>query len=97
MRRSPVPVILLLVLSVCGLTAAGPALPLLHSIFADHVVLQRGVPVPVWGWATAGTGVEVTFAGQEKRAVGDASGRWIVRLDRAPTPFPGACSARAAT
>ena len=51
-------------------------------VFGDHMVLQAGKPVPVWGWAKPGETVAVRFAGQVKRStasVGD--GLWEVRLD----------------
>jgi sialate O-acetylesterase len=51
------------------------------DVFSDHMVLQRDKPVPVWGWATAGQRVSVTFAGQTKTASADAKGKWKVRLD----------------
>ena len=51
------------------------------ALFSDHMVLQRGVVVPVWGWADAGEPVVVSFAGQEKTAVPDATGKWMVKLD----------------
>ena len=35
--------------------AAAGELPFVHPLFSDHVVLQRGVPVPIWGWAEPGT------------------------------------------
>ena len=50
------------------------------SVFADHMVLQRGVPVPVWGWADAGEDVTVEFAGQKKSVKADADGKWLVKL-----------------
>ena len=53
----------------------------LANIFSDHAVLQRAAPVPVWGWADAGVEVTVEFAGQKKRAVADANGKWMVKLD----------------
>jgi sialate O-acetylesterase len=52
------------------------------ALFTDHAVLQRDVPVPVWGTAVPGEVVRVSFAGQERRTTADASGRWMVRLDR---------------
>lgn len=51
------------------------------SIFADHTVLQRGKPVPVWGWAEPGEPVTVSFAGQEKRTTADEDGGWKIALD----------------
>jgi len=54
------------------------------KIFTDHGVLQREMPVPVWGWAEAGAEVQVEFAGQAKSTAADKSGRWLVRLDPMP-------------
>jgi len=51
------------------------------SVFSDNMVLQRGKPVPVWGWAEPGEKVTVKFGGQKKKAKADKSGKWMVRLD----------------
>ncbi|QUD90919.1 beta galactosidase jelly roll domain-containing protein [Phenylobacterium montanum] len=59
-------------------TAAPP--PLLAQAFTDHAVLQRGAPIPVWGWAKAGETVSLDFDGQTVQARADASGRWSARL-----------------
>lgn len=53
----------------------------LPAIFGDHMVLQIGQPVPVWGTATAGKPITVAIAGQSKQATADADGRWRVTLD----------------
>jgi sialate O-acetylesterase len=55
--------------------------PFLHPLFSDHMVLQREVRVPVWGWAAPGTKVEVAFAGQTRVAVASSKGKWMVRLN----------------
>jgi sialate O-acetylesterase len=39
----------------------------LPHMFTDHAVLQRGMPVPVWGKADPGEAVEVKIAGQTKK------------------------------
>ena len=52
----------------------------LASVFSDHMVLQRGKPVPVWGTAEPGEKVTVAFAGQKKTAVADAAGHWKIVL-----------------
>ena len=49
--------------------------------FADNMVLQRGVAVPVWGTAAPGEPVKVEFAGQSKTVKADAAGLWRVSLD----------------
>ncbi|MCE9532412.1 MAG: hypothetical protein K8T89_15030 [Planctomycetes bacterium] len=38
----------------------------LAPIFADNMVLQRDMPVPIWGTAAASEAITVTFAGQKK-------------------------------
>ncbi len=50
------------------------------KMFGDHMVLQRGVPVPVWGEAEPGQEVTVEFAGQKKVATADKSGKWMAHL-----------------
>jgi sialate O-acetylesterase len=54
----------------------------LPAFFSDHMVLQRDVTVPVWGWASAGEQVTVSVAGQTKTATADAAGKWSVKLDK---------------
>ena len=53
----------------------------LAAPFADHMVLQRGTKIPVWGHAEPGESVEVRFADQVKTAVADAAGKWRVDLE----------------
>lgn len=55
--------------------------------FTDNLVLQRDIPVPVWGTANAGERVIVTFAGQRKTTRADPSGCWQVVLDPLPASF----------
>jgi len=52
----------------------------LGSPFVDDMILQRGMPAPVWGWAPAGVEVTVAFAGQEQAAVAGPKGKWRVTL-----------------
>jgi sialate O-acetylesterase len=77
------------VFCVCALTVARAQTaqtrvdsekPFLHPLFSDHVVLQRGVRFPVWGWTTPGARVDVSMNGREANAVADAQGRWTARL-----------------
>jgi len=50
------------------------------TLFGDHMVMESGMPVPVWGTADPGEKVAITFNGQTRTAVADASGKWMVRL-----------------
>ncbi|HEX4143538.1 MAG TPA: family 16 glycoside hydrolase [Pirellulales bacterium] len=61
----------------------------LGSLFSDHAVLQRDMPVPVWGKAEPGQQVVVQFATQEKKATADKVGRWMVKLDPMPASAEG--------
>ncbi len=54
--------------------------PLLARIFDDHVVLQRGRPINVYGRATPGETVTVTLSGASRPATAGADGRWRVAL-----------------
>jgi sialate O-acetylesterase len=53
----------------------------LPRVISSKMVLQRGVPAPVWGWADQGEQVTVHFAGQSKKAMPDKSGKWMLKLD----------------
>ena len=66
-----------LVLSACAVRAAVvPA-----SVFTDNMVLQRDLPVTVWGTAAPEEAVTVEFAGQKTTAGAGPDGRWRVTLD----------------
>jgi sialate O-acetylesterase len=52
----------------------------LPSIYTDHMVLQRNLPVVVQGSADAGEAVAVTFRGETGEAVSDKFGRWQITL-----------------
>jgi len=57
------------------------------EIFADHMVMQQGIPIPVWGWAEKGEALIVAFSGQIKKTVADENGFWMVKLDPMNTNF----------
>lgn len=50
------------------------------TLFADHLVLQQGKPVPVWGSAAADEDVTVSFAGQTQVTRADLDGKWRITL-----------------
>ncbi len=52
----------------------------LAPLFRDGVVLQREMPVPVWGRAEPGETVEVTFRDQRHATRADEEGRWRISL-----------------
>jgi sialate O-acetylesterase len=52
----------------------------LPAIFGDHMVLQREMNTPVWGWAAPGETVTVTAGHEHKTATAGADGKWSVKL-----------------
>lgn len=52
----------------------------LPAMFSDHMVVQRDVPVAVWGWADPGEAVTGTIADQRFEATADKNGRWSAKL-----------------
>lgn len=52
----------------------------LPYILSDNMVLQRRLPVNVWGWARPGERVSVTFNNQKVSAKAAKDGTWKVQL-----------------
>lgn len=52
----------------------------LSGAFTDHVVLQRRMPVPIWGWGDPGSTVTVRFGRSALPGRCDGTGRWQVTL-----------------
>ncbi|MCA9080709.1 MAG: sialate O-acetylesterase [Planctomycetaceae bacterium] len=77
---SPKNLLLTFGLMLSGLSLSAHADVRLPSIFADHMVLQRDMPILVWGWAEPGETVRVVIEQQEHVAQTDAQGRWEVQL-----------------
>jgi sialate O-acetylesterase len=72
---------------ICILAAAAICLAVpafanvtLPAVLSDGVVLQRGMPIHVWGMAASGENVRVTLNHQSKNTVADFAGRWHIYL-----------------
>lgn len=50
------------------------------AVFADNMVLQRGVKCPVWGWADTGEKVSVTLLSTTLRDTASPAGAWKIML-----------------
>lgn len=72
--------------------AAAQALPLSaatpHGLFTDHMVLQRDMPIPVWGTGQPGEQVTVKLEGRTASTVVGDDSRWKVELDALPAGGP---------
>src|SRR5258708_6886808 len=82
---------------LCGVACLGATLVRaevrLPAVFSDHMVLQGGAPVAVWGWADAGEEVTISIAGQSPTVKAGADGRWQVKLE----PMKASATAEAMT
>ncbi len=52
----------------------------LPAVLGSHMVLQRNVPLPIWGTADAGEEVAVDLAGNQAKTTADKNGKWQVTL-----------------
>ena len=68
-----------LVFSVYSPVRADVKLP---SVFGSNMVLQRDMPVPIWGWAEPGEEVTVRFGSTKKTVKADDQGNWRVILKK---------------
>lgn len=55
-----------------------------HNVFQSNMVIQRDKPIRVWGWATGGEDVAVSFAGHRQAARAEPAGTWAVELPAVP-------------
>ena len=51
----------------------------LHPLFSDHMVLQQGARIPVWGKAAPGETVSVAIGARKGSARAGEDGSWMVR------------------
>ena len=52
----------------------------LPNLLSDHAVLQRGGPIHVWGWATPGAKLTISFHDQTLHAAANDLGEWTANL-----------------
>lgn len=84
MLRSCV-LILIAALSLNSTVSAELKLP---AMFSNSMVIQRDQPVKVWGWAAAGSEIEVTIADQKRLTTADDAGKWSTSLTELPAGGP---------
>ncbi|MGA2674359.1 MAG: sialate O-acetylesterase [Terracidiphilus sp.] len=77
--------LLLLALLPCATVPAQVTLP---RILSSHMVVQRDLPVHVWGMAAPGEDVSVSFRGESRSAKAGQLGRWSVYLSQGAAGGP---------
>lgn len=76
-------ILITITLLLMSLSCGAVTLP---RLFRSGMVLQRQQPLPVWGTASAGETVTVTFRGKTYTATADGDGKWMLTL---PKQKPG--------
>ena len=69
-----------LLLVIFGFTANVSAEIKLPKVFADHMVLQRGQNVALWGWAEPGEAVQIQTPFESQQLTANEDGKWMTRL-----------------
>lgn len=77
-QRGAKQAILMLFFIFCAFTVNAKIL--LPQILSNDMVLQRDKAINIWGFASAGEKVAVSFAGQHKITTADEKGNWLVVL-----------------
>ena len=72
--------LLLSLASVLCFSMSGLAEITLPSVWSDHAVVQRGLPVHLWGSAGAGEQITVRFRNATASTAADSLGRWELYL-----------------
>ena len=89
-RRMTVVLALPLSLLIGSFAVGDPptAIPRFAGLFSDHAVLQRDMPVHLWGAATPLQQLTVTLNTQKAMVIADASGQWQANLPAMPAGGP---------
>lgn len=52
----------------------------LPAVIGNNMVLQKDIPLPIWGWAAPGEEVSVTLGADVQKTKADGAGKWKVTL-----------------
>jgi sialate O-acetylesterase len=73
---------------ICAAFLTARADVTLPAVLGDHMVIQRGLPVHIWGTAAEGESVSVEFRGNTRATTADPIGQWSVYLPPAEAGGP---------
>ena len=63
-----------------ALVSAAMADVKMPGIFGDNMVLQQGMPLKIWGWASPGESVSVSFGSDKAQTTANEKGEWRLEL-----------------
>jgi len=81
LRRNPISLLICLFAGLLGLSiGVARAEVRLPHVFGSHMVLQREMPIVIWGWAEPGESVKVQLGDATQSAQANDRGEWKVTL-----------------
>lgn len=60
----------------------------LPRLISDGMVLQRNSEIKIWGWASKGEPISVSFLGGEHATIADSTGNWSLSVKDLPPGGP---------
>jgi len=69
----------IVLLAVCSTISANAVIKL-PRLVSDGMVLQRDAEIKIWGWASAGEKVNITFRNSTYTTTASAKGEWEIKL-----------------
>ncbi len=87
-----IPKLIFIVVSFLACVSHLWAAPVLPTLFSDHMVLQQGCEIHVWGKADPAEKITVAIAGESASATADSGGAWSVNLPSLSAGGPFALS-----
>ena len=74
--------LLIVLLAIICVSSTANAEVRLPQLFQSGMIMQRGKPIPVWGWAEKGEQVAITFQKKTYTTTADDQGRWRIDLPK---------------
>ena len=74
--------LLIVLLAVTCVSFTANAEVRLPQLFQSGMVMQRGKPIPIWGWADKGEQVTITFLKKTYTTTADDQGLWRIDLPK---------------
>ena len=60
----------------------------LPKLISDGMVLQRDVPIQIWGWAAPSEAISIKFIGKTYQTLANSNGEWQIPIPSLPHGGP---------
>lgn len=80
---------LFIIIILIGVSIESGAKVRLPVLISDGMVLQRDCPIKIWGWASAGEKIEISFRNKKYTTTADNEGNWMQTMtaEKAGGPY----------